>query len=60
MNTYIATCNQKELQIQANSQWKAPLLARIELKAPKSKLGLLSVMLGAKGNKPITHSTASL
>ena len=58
MNTYIAIYNQKEIQIQAGSQWKASLQARIELKVPKSKIGLLSVMLVAKDNKQVTHSTS--
>lgn len=48
MNTYIAMYNQKEIQIQADSQWKASLQARIDLKVPKSKIGLLSVMLVEK------------
>ena len=59
MNTYIAMYNQKDIQIQADSQWNAVLQARNELKVPKSKIGLLSVMLVAKDNKPITHSTTS-
>lgn len=59
MNTYIAMYNQKDIQIQADSQWDAVLQARNELKVPKSKIGLLSVMLVVKDNKPITHSTTS-
>ena len=59
MNTYIAMYNQKEIQIQAASQWDASLQARIELKVPKSKIGLLSVLLVAKENTPVTHSTTS-
>lgn len=60
MNTYIAIFNQKEIQIQADSQWDAVQLARIELKIPKNKVGLLSVMLVAKDNIPVVHSTACL
>lgn len=60
MNTYIAIFNQKEIQIQADSQWDAVQLARIELKVTKSKVGLLSVMLVAQDNNPVVHSTASL
>ncbi len=60
MNTYIAIFNQKEIQIQADSQWDAVQLARIELKIPKSKTGLLSVVLVAKDTNPVVHSTASL
>ena len=60
MNTYIAIFNQKEIQIQADSQWDAVQLARIELNIPKSRTGLLSVVLVAKDNNPIVHSTTSL
>ena len=60
MNTYIAFYNQKEIQIEAKSQWDAVQLARKELRVPKSKIGLLSVILAAKDNKPVVHSTASL
>ena len=60
MNTYVAMFNQKETEIQAESQWDAVQQARTKLKVPKSKVGLLSVMLAAKGNKPVVHSTASL
>lgn len=60
MNIYKAFYNQKEIQIQADSQWDAVQLARKELKVPKSKFGLLSVILVAKDNKPVVHSTASI
>lgn len=60
MNTYTAFYNQKEVQIQAESQWDAVQLARKELKVPKSKIGLLSVMLVAKDNNLVVHSTTSL
>ena len=60
MNTYIAIFNQKEIKIKTDSNWDAVQLARIELKVPKSKTGLLSVVLVAKGDNPVTHSTASL
>lgn len=60
MHIYKAFYNQKEIQIQADSQWDAVQLARKELKVPKSKFGLLSVILVAKDNKPVVHSTASI
>lgn len=60
LNTYKAFYNRKEIEIKAASQWDAVLQARNELKVPKNKIGLLSVMLVAKDSKPITHSTASL
>lgn len=60
LNTYKAFYNQKEIQFKAASQWDATLQARKELRVPKSKLGLLSVMLVAIDDKPITHSTVSV
>lgn len=60
MNTYIAMFNQKSIQIQADSQWDAVQLARTNLKVPKSKIGLLSVVLVAQDNNPVVHSTACL
>ncbi len=60
MNTYVAMFNKKEIQIQAESQWDAVQLARKEMKVPKSKVGLLSVILAAKSNKPVVHSIASI
>ena len=59
LNMYKAFYNRKELEIKAASQWDAVLQARKELKVLKSKIGLLSVMLVAIDNKPITHSTSS-
>ena len=60
MNTYRAFYFRKEIEIQAESQWDAVQLARKEMKVPKNKIGLLSVMLVAIDDKPITHSTASV
>lgn len=60
MNIYKAIYNQKEIQIQAESRWDATVQARKDLKVPKSKIGLLSVMLVAIDDKPVTHSTASI
>lgn len=60
LNTYKAFYNQKEIEIKAASRWDAVLQARKELRVPKSKIGLLSVMLVALDDKPITHSTASV
>lgn len=60
MNIYKAFYKQKEIQFTADSRWDAVQHARKELRVPKSKIGLLSVMLVAVDDKPITHSTASL
>ena len=52
---YIAFFQGKRKEIRAKSQWDAVQKARSELKVPKSKQGLLSVVLA-----DVTHSTGSL
>lgn len=52
---YIAFFQGKQKVIWAKSQWDAVQKARSELKVPKSKQGLLSVVLA-----DVTHSTGSL
>lgn len=53
--SYIAFFQGKRKEIWAKSQWDAVQKARSELKVPKSKQGLLSVVLA-----DVTHSTGSL
>lgn len=52
---YIAFFQGKRKEIWAKSQWDAVQKTRSELKVPKSKQGLLSVVLA-----DVTHSTGSL
>lgn len=52
---YIAFFQGKRKEIWAKSQWDAVQKARSGLKVPKSKQGLLSVVLA-----DVTHSTGSL
>ena len=52
---YIAFFQGKRKEIWAKSQWDAVQKARSELKVPKSKQGLLSVVLA-----DVAHSTGSL
>ena len=52
---YIAFFQGKRKEIWAKSQWDAVQKARSELKVPKSKQGLLSVVLA-----DVTNSTGSL
>lgn len=52
---YIAFFQGKRKEVWAKSQWDAVQKARSELKVPKSKQGLLSVVLA-----DVTHSTGSL
>ena len=60
MHTYIAFFNGRQLELQADSQYAAVLMARKELKVSKSKEGLLAVVLAAKGGEAVVDSGASL
>ena len=59
-NGYIAIFGSKQIEIYAPSMWAATEQARKALNVPKSKYGLLSVILCEIGGEQITHSTASL
>lgn len=56
MYGYIAIWNGKRAEIQANSLFDAKTKAIEILKVPKSKQGLLSVMLAEKDGKEVTHT----
>lgn len=58
MNTYQAFYANKQITVTANDLFGAVIYARENLRVPKSKQGLLSVMLVAKGNQQVVHSTA--
>lgn len=60
MNTYQAFYANKETTVTANDLWSAVTYAREVLKVPKSKQGLLSVVLVTKANQQVVHSTASI
>lgn len=60
MNTYIAIFNGRKLELQADSQYAAVLMARKELKVSKSREGLLAVVLVAQGDEAVVHSGASI
>ena len=59
-NGYIAMFNGKKAEIYSDSLYGAKKEAIKVLKVPKSKQGLLVVMLAQKDGKQVTHSTASL
>ena len=52
--------NGKKAEIYSDSLYGAKKEAIKVLKVPKSKQGLLVVMLAQKDGKQVTHSTASL
>ncbi len=58
MNGYIAIYNGKQIEIRANTKLEAFEQAMKELKVPKSKRGLLAVVLAEVNGKPVLQSTA--
>lgn len=57
MNGYIAFFNGKRAEIYAESLYAATLKAIGQLKVPKSKRGLLSVVLAEKDGEQVTHNS---
>jgi len=57
MNTYLAIYGHRRAEIKADALWPAVRLARAELKVPKSRQGLLSVVLIEKGGEQVYQST---
>lgn len=60
MNVYLAFYAGKKEEIQAKDMYSAVLEARERLNVPKSKRGLLSVVLVNKAGTEVTHSTSSI
>ena len=61
LNGYIAMFQGKRLEIQTYTLYDAVVKAQVALKVPKSKRGLLAVMLAERRlGTPVVHSTASL
>lgn len=56
MNGYIAIYNRKSLEIYAESLYAAKMKAIASMKVPKSKQGLLAVMLAEKNGEPVIHT----
>ncbi len=55
MNGYIAIYNGKSVEIYAESLYQAKLKAIKELKPPKSKQHMVSVMLAELDGETVTH-----
>jgi hypothetical protein len=55
VNGYIAIYNNKQIDIHAESLYSAKLKAVAELRVPKSKQHMVSVMLAEIDNKPVIH-----
>lgn len=56
MNGYIAFYNCKQIEIHAKSLYEAKVEALKQLKVPKSKQGLLAVVLAEKDGKQVVHA----
>lgn len=57
---YIAFYQGKRIELHAASLYAAKLQAVKLFDVPKSKRGLISVMLKEKNGQPVIHSTASI
>ena len=60
MNVYLAIYEGKREMVQAKDMYSAVLEARERLNVPRSKRGLLSVVLVNKAGEEVTHSTSSI
>lgn len=60
MNKYLAQFNGKSQIIEAPAQWPAVQAARKALRVPRSRHGLLSVVVVEIDGREIIHSTGSL
>lgn len=56
MNGYIAFYNDKRIEIHAKSLYEAKVEAIKQLKVPKSKQGLLAVVLAEKDGEQVVHT----
>lgn len=60
MNTYHAFYNQKKVELEALSSYRAQLAAIEYFKPPKSKQHMITVLLVAVNGTPYVQSTAAL
>ncbi len=56
MNGYICFYNSKQIEIRADSLYKAKLEAIKQFHPPKSKAHMVSVMLAEKDNNTVVHT----
>ena len=56
MNGYVCFYSDKQIEIRAESLYAAKLKAIKQLKVPKSKQGLLAVVLAEKDGKQVVHT----
>ena len=60
MNGYICMFLGKRVEVMANDLWQAKQKAIQALKVPKSKQGLLSIVLAEVEGNQITHNASSI
>lgn len=60
MNTYMAYYNGKTIEFYSTSLWAAKQHAIEKFKVPKSKQGLLAVVLAAVNGQEVEISTAAI
>ena len=55
MNGYLAFFNGKQIEVYADSLYRAKLKALEILRPPKSKRHMVTVMLAEKDDQPVVH-----
>ncbi|MPS58838.1 MAG: hypothetical protein E2594_16970 [Pseudomonas sp.] len=56
MNGYVAFYNDQRLEVYARDLWAAKQQVIEQLKVPKSKQHMVSVILAEKDNQPVIHT----
>jgi hypothetical protein len=59
-NTYAYFYGGREGEVEADTLWEAVQRAREYLRVPRSRQGLLSVLLVKRGDAEVVHSTTEL
>lgn len=57
---YVGFYNGKRVEVYASNMWRAKEKVIEQLRVPKSKQGLVSVVLAEVDGKQVIHSTASI
>lgn len=57
---YVGFYNQKRVEVYASGMWEAKEKVIQHFKVPKSKQGLVAVMLAERDGAPVVHSTAGV
>ena len=57
---YVGFYNQQRVEVHASGMWDAKQQVIQHFKVPKSKQGLVAVVLAERGSQTVVHSTAGV